>query len=143
MNTVIINGKKYTSNGGSISVVGNKVYIDGKLASDENNSVVKVINITVEGNVSGDISTDVGNITVNGDSALVKSGSGNIKVTGNVNGSISTASGDVEVGGSIGGGVSTASGDVNVKGVINGSTKTVSGDITNRKGILGLFRKDE
>jgi len=139
MSTVIINGKKYTSNGGGISVINNKVYIDGKLASDENNSVAKVINITVEGNVNGNVQNDVGNVTVNGNTKDVKATSGEVKITGNVEGNVNTASGDVEIGGSIYGSVTTASGDVSVKGCVNGAVKSLSGDVKEEN--RGAFRK--
>ena len=112
MNVIVVNGKKYTTNGGSISVINNKVYVDGELLSDCDEFKEKVINITVEGNVEGDISTDVGNITVKG----------------NCTGDVKTTSGDVDCK-DVGGDVKTVSGDVKCKFVSCG-VHTVSGDIS-------------
>ena len=112
MNTVIVNGKRYSTNGGSISVINNKVYVDGKLLSDTNEAKEKTINITVEGNVEGDITTDVGGITVKG----------------NCTGDVKTTSGDVDCK-DVGGDVKTVSGDVKCK-FVSGRVQTVSGDIS-------------
>lgn len=78
--TVNINGRTYNTDGGNISIKGNKVYVDGELIEDCNKHSEKEINITingncnniqcngtlhVEGNVTGDI--DCGNsVTING-----------------------------------------------------------------------------
>lgn len=110
MNVVVVNGKKYTTTGGSISVIGNKVYCDGELLSDCDEFKEKVINITVNGNVDG----------------YVKTTSGNIKLQGSV-GEIETTSGDVDIVGNVGN-VKTVSGNVKAKKIL-GNVKTVSGDI--------------
>ena len=111
MNVVVVNGKKYTTTGGSISVIGNKVYCDGELLSDCDEFKEKVINIVVNGNVDG----------------YVKTTSGNIKLQGSV-GEIETTSGDVDIVGNVGN-VKTVSGDVKAKKIL-GNVKTVSGDIS-------------
>lgn len=111
MNVVVVNGKKYATNGGSISVIGNKVYCDGELLSDCDEFKEKVINIVVNGNVDG----------------YVKTTSGNIKLQGSV-GEIETTSGDVDIVGNVGN-VKTVSGDVKAKKIL-GNVKTVSGDIS-------------
>ena len=58
MNTVCVNGKKYTLPNGSVRVVNNKVYWNGVLVEDCDLLKEKTINITIEGNVEGDIKCD-------------------------------------------------------------------------------------
>ena len=58
MNTVYVNDKKYTLPNGSVSVVNNKVYWNGILVEDCDLFKEKIINITIEGNVEGDIKCD-------------------------------------------------------------------------------------
>ena len=58
MNKVYVNGKKYILPNGSVSVVNNKVYWNGKLVEDCYLLKEKIINITIEGNVEGDIKCD-------------------------------------------------------------------------------------
>ncbi len=111
MNVVIVNGKRYETNGGSISIVGNKVYCNGVEITDFNGIQEKNVNITIEGNVEGNVETSSGNITVKGNCH-----------------SIETTSGDVECG-DVAGGVKTVSGDVKAKKIL-GNVKTVSGDIS-------------
>lgn len=111
MNTVIVNGKTYTTNGGSISIIGNKVYCNGELLSDCDEFKEKVINVIVNGNVDG----------------YVKTTSGNVKLQGSV-GEIETTSGDVTIDGNVGN-VKTVSGNVRAKKVL-GNVKTVSGDVS-------------
>lgn len=112
MNTVVVNGKKYSIPDGSISVIGNKIYVNGKLITDESGNTK--INIVVNGSVNGDIKTDCGDI----------------KISGNCN-NVQTISGDIECG-DVNGNVQTTSGDIKCKNV-KGSAKSVSGDITTKK----------
>jgi hypothetical protein len=107
MNRITINGVSIVS-GRSISVSGNKVFVDGKDVTPD----AKIIRIEVHGNV-GDLSADACE---------------SILINGSVDGSVSTQSGDVKCG-DVGGGVSTMSGDVKC-GVVGGSVKTMSGDIS-------------
>ena len=66
MNVVNINGRKYTApDGCSVSVINNKVYFNGKLAEDFNDWRDKNIEIKIEGNCA-EVKTDAGNITVEG-----------------------------------------------------------------------------
>ena len=66
MNKVNINGKTYTApDGCSVSVINNKVYFNGKLAEDFNDWKEKNIEIKVEGNCK-EVKADAGNITVEG-----------------------------------------------------------------------------
>jgi hypothetical protein len=62
MNIININGKTIHTNGSSISINNNQLYIDGKL---QDQGDVKVFNITVEGDV-GSISGGFSDITVGG-----------------------------------------------------------------------------
>ena len=55
MNTAYVNGKKYILPNGSVSVVNNKVYWNGILVEDCDLFKEKTINITIEGNIEGDI----------------------------------------------------------------------------------------
>lgn len=109
MTTVTINGKPYISSGGSITVVGNRVIIDGKDMTFDANE----IRIEVTGNV--------GNLSVNACNTL--------HVKGSV-GDVSTQSGDVTCG-DVKGSVSTMSGDIRC-GSVGGNAKTMSGDISRR-----------
>lgn len=104
-----INNKVY--NGNSISIINNKVIIDGNDVTPES----KDINIIVEGNIES-IKADTCNT---------------ISVTGSI-GSISTMSGDVEIGGNVSGSISTMSGDVDCNNV-GGNISTMSGDIKYKK----------
>jgi hypothetical protein len=76
----------------------------------------KEINITVEGNIE-ELSVDCCNkISVTGDVGSVKTQSGDVDVTGNVNGSIQSMSGSVDCG-NVSGSISTMSGSVKHKKV--------------------------
>ena len=110
MNVVVVNGKRYETPNGSISVIGNKVYCNGKLLTDCDEISEKYINIVVEGNVDGNIETASGDVTVKGNCRSVKSTSGDVEC-GDVEGDVTTVSGDVKCK-SIGGNVKTVSGDI-------------------------------
>lgn len=114
--TVIVNGKKYTLPGGSVSVIGNKVYCNGKLVEDCNNIEEKNITIIVNGNIDK-VSSDVANITVNGNANCVETDTGDIKITGDVSGNVSSDTGDIRCG-NIGGNVKTSTGDISHSGII-------------------------
>lgn len=114
MDTIIINGKKYEVNG-PISVINDRIYVNGQLF-ENGEPLERKVNITIVGDVHS-IKLDKGPSEVN------------IKITGNVGGSITTTSGDVEVAGDVLGDVKSTSGDIKCKNV-TGSVRTVSGDIT-------------
>lgn len=113
---VTINGKKYTLPGGSVSVIGNKVYCNGKLVEDCNEIKEKNITIIVNGNVDK-VSTDVSNITINGNANNVETDTGDIKITGDVSGNVSSDTGDIRCG-NIGGNAKTSTGDISHSGII-------------------------
>lgn len=105
--SVTIDGKTFS--GRSVSIVGNKVVVDG---------------VEQPGELVGPVS-----VTVNGNAESVESGSGRIEVAGSA-GRVKTMSGDVHCG-DVTGDVGTMSGDVTC-GSIGGSVKTMSGDIRHR-----------
>jgi len=114
MNTIIINGKKYEVNG-PVSMINDRIYVNGQLF-ENGEPLERKVNITIVGDVNS-IKLDKGPSEVN------------IKITGNVGGSVTTTSGDVEVAGNVLGDVKSTSGDIKCKDV-TGSIRTVSGDIT-------------
>ena len=107
MSTIRINQSSYS--GSNVSIVNNKVYIDGVLQGQHDND--KSISIVIEGNIES-LSVDACN---------------SVQVKGGVTGAVKTVSGDITCG-NVGGSVSTISGDVRC-GNISGSVSTVSGDI--------------
>lgn len=99
MNKISINGHTYEVSGRNISVVNDKVYVNGKLIESNLTGTVDIrwegeaanidcTNITVNGNVGGSI--DCNNIIVNGDVSGDIDGT-NVKC-GNVGGSIDAVS---------------------------------------------------
>lgn len=106
MSTVIVNGNAYTSKGGNVVVIGNRVIIDGKDMTPD----AKEIRMEVTGNI-GSLSVDACNtVHVNGSAGDVSTQSGDV-TCGDVKGSVSTMSGDIRCG-SVGGNAKTMSGDI-------------------------------
>lgn len=112
MARVIVNGKTYQCESGSINVINNRVYCNGKLVSDTNELKEKDIRITIEENV-GNVSLDSGYIDIKGTAD-----------------NVSTQSGDISVGMDVLGECKTVSGDINIRGNAYNGCKTVSGDIS-------------
>lgn len=107
--SVTINGKTYQ--GRNISVTGDgNVVVDG---------------VRQKGAVVGPIT-----IVVNGDSKSITTQSGDVRVQGTVN-RVETMSGDVDVAGNILGDVSTMSGDITAH-AIKGHAQSDSGDVERR-----------
>ncbi len=103
---VTINGKTY--NGNNLSVVNNKVYIDGKLVDQED---AKVINIHVEGNIE---TLDVDHcdvLEIKGNCGNVTSKNGNIVVKGDVEGDVTNKNGNI-ICGNVAGDADTKNGNV-------------------------------
>ncbi len=112
---VVINGKSFNCKGGSISVSNNRVIIDGKDVTGLDSFSEKEINITIEGNC-GDVSIEVGNITVNGSvTKSVRNTNGNIDISGDVGGDVKTTNGSIDCGN------------------VNGDVKTVNGNIKHKR----------
>lgn len=109
MSAIIINGNIYSGN--SIVVTNGKVIVNGKDVTPDS----KDINIIVQGDID-ELKVDACN---------------KVFVTGNVN-NISTKSGDIDITGIVEGNVQTMSGDVDC-GNILGSVSTKSGDIKHRR----------
>ena len=126
MSVISINGKTYYGN--SISITNGKVYIDGKVSSDEND---KVITISVDGDLDSIVADHCNKIEIRGNVRIIKNSSGDISISDKVLGDVSTQSGDIECG-DVQGNVETQSGDVKC-GIVNGSVSTVTGDIKNKK----------
>lgn len=122
MGRTIINGKVY--NGNSISIVGDKVMIDGKLIESDTD---KKILIYVEGNIENLQCTTCQQIVVYGEVGGINTASGDVYAA-KIKGDVHTVSGDVKTNGDIDGNVDTTSGDVEAN-EIRGRVETLSGDI--------------
>jgi hypothetical protein len=113
MSTIKINNRSISGDfsGRSVSVINNKIYVDGKLVpqgDDERN-----ITISIEGNVE-ELQVDMcDKLEIKGNVGSVKTTSGDVDC-GSVSGSVRTMSGDVDCG-DIAGSVSTMSGAVKCK----------------------------
>ena len=101
-----INGVTFYDQG-SVSIVGNKIILDGKDVTPDS----KEINIKIEGNVDRLEIDCCQTFLITGNVGNIKSTSGNVEVSGEVKGSVQTISGDV-VCGNVSGNISTISGDV-------------------------------
>lgn len=102
--TVSINGREFS--GRNISIVGDKVIIDGV---EHGQSLVGPISVVVNGNAES-VETTSGSVEVAGSAGRVKTMSGNVHC------------------GDVSGDVGTMSGNINCHKVA-GNTKTMSGDI--------------
>lgn len=129
---VYMNGKKFVSRGGNISISDNQIIIDGKVITDKDINDAKEIVITVDGNVDTIKCDIVEKIIVTGDCGEVKSSQGNVEVKGNVKGNARSSQGDVEVSGDVFGDVRTSQGSINC-GNVKGSVKTSQGSIKYKK----------
>ena len=107
--TVIIGGniKNSSIEGNSVSIINNKIFVDGKEIETEE----KVINIIVEGNLDK-LEVDCCNsIKVNGITKDIEVSNGNIAISGDVKGNVNNVNGNI------------------IAKVINGNCKTINGDI--------------
>ena len=107
--TVIIGGniKSSSIEGNSVSIINNKIFVDGKEIETEE----KVINIIVEGNLDK-LEVDCCNsIKVNGVTKDIEVSNGNIAISGDVKGNVNNVNGNI------------------IAKVINGNCKTTNGDI--------------
>jgi hypothetical protein len=89
MSTVIINGKRMNVSGNNISVINNKVYVNGKLVTDED--AKEPVKLIIEG--------DVMSIQADGDVDIVGNVSNSVKAGGSV--SCNNVNGDVKASGSV------------------------------------------
>jgi hypothetical protein len=106
-NAIWINGKRIDTVGSeSISVIGDQIYVDGKIydQSKFKNSKEQKVFICVVGNVEKIAQTNGANIFVKGDvNNYIENDSGNITIGGDVIGDINTDTGNVYVGGNVAG----------------------------------------
>lgn len=122
-----INNRVINTQGKHVTITNGKIFIDGKPIEDYSQSEEKVVNIVIEGSVDMLQVDCCTTITVNGDTKNVKTGSGDVAVTGNVKGNVHTGSGDVRCG-TVEEDVSTGSGDIHC-GSVYGRVTSMSGDI--------------
>lgn len=109
---VYVNGNHYTfESGGSVSVIGNKVYVNGEPVESLDNCTNKEVKIYITG-----------------DNNTVQTGSGDVYVNGCSN-TVTTKSGDIDVRGDVIGDAITVSGDINAK-TIHGMCSSKTGDIS-------------
>lgn len=106
---ITING--ITHQGSNITIINNKVMIDGKNVTPDS----KEISIAINANVNNLEVDCCEKINITGDVSKIKSMNGSIFVTGNVNGDVDSTNGNVQCG--------------NVKG----SVKTTNGNIRHSK----------
>ena len=107
--TVIIGGniKNSSIEGNSVSIINNKIFVDGKEIETEE----KVINIIVEGNLDK-LEVDCCNsIKVNGVTKDIEVSNRNISINGDVKGNVNNINGNI------------------IAKAINGNCKTINGDI--------------
>ena len=111
MTTVTINGKTFTIDSNNVTIRGNKVYADGKIVNDFENIHEKMVNITINGNVTNLEVSVCRQLQVNGECQNVTTTTGDVKISGDVKGNVYTTSGDVSCG-DIQGNCKTTSGDI-------------------------------
>ena len=104
-NNVIVNGTTYLADK-SITINGNKVVIDGNTFITDG----PIINVVIHGDCE-EVSSDTGDITIEGHSGSAQSKNGNIRVGGNINGDAETKNGNIHAKG-IAGKASTINGDI-------------------------------
>lgn len=104
---ISINGKVF-GHGNNICIQNGKVIIDGVVSE----SSEKVINITIDGDVDT-LDVDCANqISITGNVKKVKTQTGDVDISGNVEGNVETQTGDVDIEGSVSGDVDTTTGDI-------------------------------
>lgn len=131
--TISINGVTFHGNK-SISIVNNKVFVDGKeqYSIDSTKGPNVKIDIVVTGSAES-VSTSTGSITVkNGVKGNVSSTSGNVDIYGDVSGYAKTVSGDLKIHGDVHNAVTTVSGDISAR-TIEGNCSSVSGSISGKR----------
>ena len=105
---IIINGKKYE--GQNLSIINNRVIIDGKDVTDKDDDS-KVINIHCESDINSIEVDNCNKLEVLGDAGHITTTNGNVIIGGNVSGDVKTTNGNVKCE-NINGSVSTKNGNV-------------------------------
>lgn len=112
MNKITINANTYSGN--SVVITSGKVAINGKNVTLDS----KEINISVVGNIE-QLKVDACNkVSIEGNVKSISTQNGDVNVTGDVNGNISTMSGDIDCE-HVQGSISSMSGDVKHKRFLN------------------------
>lgn len=106
---IVINGREYALQGKSLEMRDGRIFVDGTLVEEYDESNVPVLKVEVTGNVDS-LRTESGDVTVNGSCNFVKTMSGDVTCD-DVSDGVQTMSGDVRCG-NIHGGCSTMSGDI-------------------------------
>lgn len=102
--------------GSNMEIVGNKVFVDGREVDfGPKESLARI------------------EIHISGDCQIVQSQSGDVTVSGSVDGDVSSQSGNISIHNVVQGDVKTMSGDVTVSGSIGGKVSTMSGDISSKR----------
>jgi len=135
MSTFNINGKSYSGN--NINVVNGKIIIDGKIQEIDKN--LPEINIIVHGDIQIMDIDSCNTIEVHGNVKELQTTSGDINVTGNVEGNSSSTSGNIEIEGYVSGHAKTVSGDIKCN-ELKGNASSVSGKIhvKNNSGTINM-----
>jgi len=137
-NVAMINGKKYNlPSGSSISIVGETIYVDGKVWTENEKEdqnlkkdlqIAQKIELYVTMKEAGSLDTHAGSVVVHGNAKSFESTSGSIRINGDVSGNVDSTSGSVTVEKNVGGNVETVSGSVRASSIL-GKVSTVSGSI--------------
>lgn len=128
--SISVNGRRFEVKAGeSLSCINGKVTINGRPVDDVSKAKQVVINVYVTGNVEGPVSTENGEIKIDGDVKGTVTAGGNATCKNIVGGSASTISGVLSVKGNVGGSVSTVSGRIDVGGDVYGNASSVSGSV--------------
>jgi len=110
MSEITINGRTFhVRDGASVSIINEKVAVDGENIDYESTS--KILNIFINGTIEK-VETTSADLTVNGNVFSAQTKSGDISIDGDVVGSVSAVSGDIDVLGEVHGNVTTVSGDI-------------------------------
>lgn len=112
MSTVIINGKIHKFSG-SLSIIGNKYYVNGKEVTDWNDldKDVKHVEIKIEGDVEKLQVDNCDTIEVSGRVGSIKTHNGNVTAQAGVDGNVETHNGNIMCG-KVGGDASSYNGNV-------------------------------
>ena len=112
----------------SVVVIGLVVISAAPAHAFENKPLGDVV--VESGQTEPEVSTPVGNVTVNGTvEGDVRSAVGDVVVNGEVGGSIKAGSGHVEVNGPVGGDIDASFGDVHINAPVDGDVEVVRGDV--------------
>ena len=110
-NTTMINCKVYKNLKGSVSIIGDKVFCEGKLVEPSENSDKEKTTIIINGDIDNIDIESAEEITVNGSVNKVNVSSGNLKISGNVTGNVNNNTGNIKCG-NVNGNVKTSCGNI-------------------------------